>query len=49
MCIGYLEIKPIEGIIKNKSEWIVFLLFNILDHKFCFCKSFGNLFKYFCK
>jgi hypothetical protein len=27
-----LGVKPIESITKNKSEWIVFLLFNILDH-----------------
>jgi hypothetical protein len=25
-------VKPIESITKNKSEWIAFLLFNILDH-----------------
>jgi hypothetical protein len=27
-----LGVKPIESITKNKSEWIAFLLFNILDH-----------------
>jgi hypothetical protein len=28
----FLRVKPIESITKNKSEWIGFLLFNILDH-----------------
>jgi hypothetical protein len=27
-----IGVKPIESITKNKSEWIAFLLFNILDH-----------------
>jgi hypothetical protein len=33
LCIGYLEFKPMNDFKHmNKSEWIAFLLFNILDH-----------------
>jgi hypothetical protein len=43
-------VKPIESITKNKSEWIAFLLFNILDH-ICttcfFANHLENIFKFF--
>jgi hypothetical protein len=59
MCIGYLEFEPmIDFRYMNKSEWIAFLLFNILDHigttclflqLFCkesFQRSFANSQRY---
>jgi hypothetical protein len=38
-----LGVKSIESITKNKSEWIDFLLFNILDHICTTCLVFANL------
>jgi hypothetical protein len=46
-----LRIKPIEILTKNKSEWIAFLLFNILDYICTTCLVLQifleNLFKVF--
>jgi hypothetical protein len=39
-----LGVKPIESISKNKSEWIGFLLFNILDHICTTSFVFANIF-----
>jgi hypothetical protein len=42
-------VKPIEGITKNKSEWIAFLLFNILDHICTTYFVFANVMEIFSK
>jgi hypothetical protein len=42
-------VKPIESITKNKSEWIAFLLFNILDHICTTCFVFANLLEIYSK
>jgi hypothetical protein len=49
-----LRIKPMKDFKHmSKSEWIAFLLFNILDHicttSFVFAILLENLFKIFCK
>jgi methyltransferase-like protein len=44
-----LGVKPIESITKNKSEWIAFLLFNILDHICTTCFVFANILEIYSK
>jgi hypothetical protein len=44
-----LGVKPIESTTKNKSEWIGFLLFNILDHICTTSFVFANLLEIFSK
>jgi hypothetical protein len=46
MCIGYLDLNQLKDFKHmNKSEWIAFLLFNILDH---ICTTYLFL-QIFCK
>jgi methyltransferase-like protein len=44
-----LRVKPIESITKNKSEWVAFLLFNILDHICTTSFVFANLLEIYSK
>jgi methyltransferase-like protein len=44
-----LEVKPIESITKNKSEWIAFLLLNILDHICTTSFVFANILEIYSK
>jgi hypothetical protein len=49
MCIGYLELNQYESLTKNKSEWIGFLLFDILDHICTTCLFLQIFYKIFSK